>query len=61
MFLHCHGGRSRTPAAAAAYGALIKGTSRREALKRVVDVLPDPHPGPYFVDALDHLDATDGR
>ena len=57
VFLHCHGGRSRTPAAAAAYGALVTGTSRREALARVVEVLPDPHPGPYFVDALEQLDA----
>lgn len=44
VYLHCVYAHTRTPLAAAAYGALITGSSPAEALDRVVAVLPSAMP-----------------
>ena len=58
MLLHCVHAETRTPVVAAAYSHLTTGTSPRDALARVLAVLP-AHPRPSIVagiDALDHFD-----
>jgi len=55
LFLHCVHAHTRTPVVAAAYGALVTGDAPRVALDRVLAVLPDAHPRPSIVAALDAL------
>lgn len=52
VLLHCVHAQTRTPVVAAAYGALVTGGSRRDALDRVLAVLP-AHPRPSIVAGLD--------
>ncbi len=55
VYLHCVGGRSRTPTVAAAYLAATRGMSGPDALAAVSAVLPEPAPNPDFralVDAI---------
>ncbi|HXV94890.1 MAG TPA: ADP-ribosylglycohydrolase family protein [Pseudonocardia sp.] len=52
VFLHCAYAQSRTPVVAAAYGALVTGSSREAALQRVVEVLPTASPRPSLVAGL---------
>ena len=54
VLLHCVHAHTRTPVVAAAYGALITGSSGAQALARVVGVLP-ARPRRSIVAALDHL------
>jgi len=42
VYLHCAGGRSRTPTVAAAYLAEVSGCSPREAWDMVAERLPSP-------------------
>ncbi|MCA1720659.1 MAG: ADP-ribosylglycohydrolase family protein [Actinobacteria bacterium] len=55
VFLHCVHAHTRTPVAAAAYGALITGDHPREALRRVLAVLPGANPRRSIAAALDEL------
>ena len=55
VFVHCVRAESRTPTVAAAYLAERFGLGGREALDRVRSVLPDAHPNPAFLAALDRL------
>jgi protein-tyrosine phosphatase len=55
VFLHCAHAQCRTPVVAAAYGALITGSSTRDALARAVAVLPSPMPRQSFVEALNEI------
>ncbi|WP_219417776.1 ADP-ribosylglycohydrolase family protein [Pseudonocardia nigra] len=52
VFLHCAYAETRTPVVAAAYGALITGSSRASALRRVVYVLPTARPRASLVAGL---------
>lgn len=52
MLLHCVHAYTRTPVVAAAYGALVTGSSPRAALDRVLAVLPAT-PRPSIVAGLD--------
>ncbi len=52
VFLHCAGGRSRTPTVAAWYLARRDGVPARTALDEVADVLADTAPNPEFVALL---------
>ena len=65
VLLHCVHARSRTPVVAAAYGALVTGGSTREALDRVLAVLPSGRPRRSIVAALhatgDGRRLVDGR
>lgn len=56
VFLHCVHAKTRTPVVAAAYGALITGTSTDDALQRVLAVLPSARPRPSIRAALDKLE-----
>jgi ADP-ribosyl-[dinitrogen reductase] hydrolase len=55
VFIHCVMAESRTPTVAAAYLAERFGISGQEALASVAAVLPNSHPNPGFVAALDRL------
>jgi ADP-ribosyl-[dinitrogen reductase] hydrolase len=59
VFLHCVGGRSRTPTVAAAYLADLENTSTGDALERVAAVIPyhDRH-NTSFLAALETIDAA---
>ena len=52
VLLHCVHARSRTPVVAAAYGALVTGSTAGEALRRVLAVLPGASPRRSFVREL---------
>jgi ADP-ribosyl-[dinitrogen reductase] hydrolase len=52
VLLHCVHAETRTPTVAAAYGALVTGSSRFDALERVLAVLPWARPRPSIVTAL---------
>lgn len=52
VFLHCVHAHTRTPLAAAAYGALITNGDRAAALARVLDVLPSANPRPSLTAAF---------
>lgn len=52
VLLHCVHAETRTPTVAAAYGALITGTSRAAALDRVLAVLPSARPRRSIVEGL---------
>ena len=56
VYLHCVGGRSRTPTVAAAYLAATRGWSGREALEAVADCLPEVGPNPTFLARLDRIE-----
>lgn len=56
VFLHCVHAQTRTPVVAAAYGALLTGSTTSEALKRVLDVLPSAHPRTSIREALSGMD-----
>ena len=53
VYVHCVGGRSRTPLVAAAYLAQTRGWSGRRALDAVADCLPEVGPNPTFRAWLD--------
>ena len=55
VFLHCVHAHTRTPVVAAAYGALITGSSTRDALYRVLPVLPSANPRRSIAAALELL------
>jgi ADP-ribosylglycohydrolase len=57
VYLHCVGGRSRTPLVAAAYLAEVEGMPGRAALDAVAGVLPEVRPNPTF---LTHLEGIAG-
>lgn len=52
VLLHCVHAETRTPTVAAAYGALITGTTRAAALHRVLAVLPSARPRRSIVEGL---------
>jgi ADP-ribosyl-[dinitrogen reductase] hydrolase len=53
VLLHCVHAHTRTPVVAAAYGALVTGSSEVDALRRVQDVLPSGrHPRPSIARVL---------
>jgi len=56
VFLHCVHAHTRTPVVAAAYGALITGSSTADALQRVLAVLPGARPRPSIRAALEKLE-----
>ncbi|MFC5993504.1 ADP-ribosylglycohydrolase family protein [Pseudonocardia hispaniensis] len=49
VLLHCVHAQTRTPVVAAAYGALVTGSARAAALRRVTAVLPSACPRPSIV------------
>ena len=55
MLLHCVGAYSRTPTVAALYGAYHRGISTDDALRDVLEALPNAHPNPAFRAALRRL------
>lgn len=55
VFLHCVHAQTRTPVVAAAYGALLTGSSTADALRRVLAVLPSGAPRPSIRRALEAL------
>ena len=55
VLLHCVHAHSRTPTVAAVYGAMITGSTAREALDRVVAALPSAVPRASFVRELERL------
>jgi ADP-ribosyl-[dinitrogen reductase] hydrolase len=59
VFLHCVGGRSRTPMVAAAYLAEITGTTCADALQQVAAAIPlhDPH-NTRFLETLEARDRS---
>ncbi|MGV1037450.1 MAG: ADP-ribosylglycohydrolase family protein [Candidatus Nanopelagicales bacterium] len=59
VFLHCAGGRSRTPTVGALVGARARGISPRQALAEVEAVLPDPLVNPLFAERLAQWGAPD--
>ena len=61
VLLHCVHAHSRTPTVAAVYGAMVTGSTPREALDRVVAVLPSAAPRASFVHELERLDVRRGR
>jgi ADP-ribosylglycohydrolase len=58
VFLHCVHAHTRTPVIAAAYGALITGTSSADAMRRVLDVLPYSDPRTSIRDVLEGLELS---
>lgn len=52
VLLHCVHAETRTPTVAAAYGAMIAGTTRAAALRRVLAVLPSARPRRSIVEGL---------
>ncbi|GAA1276051.1 ADP-ribosylglycohydrolase family protein [Pseudonocardia aurantiaca] len=52
VLVHCAFAETRTPVVAAAYGALITGSTRETALRRVRAVLPSARPRPSIVARL---------
>jgi ADP-ribosylglycohydrolase len=60
VFIHCVQAESRTPTVAAAYLARRLEISGAEALARVRAVLPQAHPNPGFVTALNRLWPEEG-
>ena len=52
VLLHCVFAEARTPVVAAAYGALITGSTREAALRRIRAVLPSARPRPSIVAGL---------
>ena len=58
VFLHCVHAHTRTPVVAAAYGALITGDSAKDALRRVLDVLPSAYPRRSIRDVLETMDMS---
>lgn len=54
VLLHCVRAESRTPTAAALYGAAIAGVSPMEALEDVRRVLPGARPNELFMEMLKH-------
>ena len=58
VLLHCVHAHTRTPVVAAAYGALVTGSSTRSALERVCAVLPSASPRPSFVSTLETMDVS---
>jgi protein-tyrosine phosphatase len=55
VLLHCVHAHTRTPSVAAVYGALVTGSTPREALDRVVAVLPSANPRRSFVRTLEQM------
>ena len=55
VLLHCVHAQTRTPVAAAAYGRLVTGGTGREALARVMAVLPSADPRPSIAAVLEDL------
>jgi ADP-ribosylglycohydrolase len=55
VLLHCVHAHTRTPTVAAAYGALVTGSTTEDALERVCAVLPSARPRRCFVEALHSL------
>ena len=58
VLLHCVEAHSRTPTVAALYGARVQGISGDEALRAVLDVLPEANPNAVFRDAVRRLGVT---
>ena len=58
VLLHCVEAYSRTPTVAALYGARVRGVSGDEALRAVLDVLPEANPNAVFRDAVRRLGVT---
>ena len=56
VLLHCVHAHTRTPTVAAVYGALVTGSTPREALDRVVAVLPSASPRRSFVRELEQME-----
>ena len=56
MLLHCVHAHTRTPTAAAVYGALVTGSTPAEALQRVVAALPSASPRRSFVRTLEGME-----
>ena len=56
VLLHCVHAHTRTPTAAAVYGALVTGSTPAEALQRVVAVLPSASPRRSFVRTLEQME-----
>ena len=56
VLLHCVHAQTRTPTAAAVYGALVTGTTLADALERVMAVLPSASPRRSFVRTLEQMD-----
>ncbi len=52
VLLHCVHAETRTPTVAAAYGAMVTGTTRAAALDRVLAVLTSARPRPSIVEGL---------
>ncbi|OBB77114.1 ADP-ribosylglycohydrolase family protein [Mycobacterium sp. 852014-52144_SCH5372336] len=64
VLVHCVGAYSRTPTMGALYGARLRGISGDEALRDVLQVLPNAHPNTAFRSALRRLQtqqAADGQ
>lgn len=59
VFVHCAYAETRTPVVGAAYGALITGSTTREALDRVVAALPTARPRRSIAAALVSMEASD--
>ena len=55
VLLHCVQAQSRTPTVAALYGASVTGRTGRECLSDIQVLLPNAHPNPAMLDALDRL------
>ena len=55
VLLHCVHAHTRTPSVAAVYGALVTGSTPREALDRVMAVLPSANPRWSFVRTLEQM------
>jgi ADP-ribosyl-[dinitrogen reductase] hydrolase len=55
VFVHCAYAETRTPVVAAAYGALITGSTGRAALDRVAAALPTTRPTPSIAAGLDGI------
>lgn len=58
VLLHCVEAHSRTPTVAALYGARVQGISGDEALRAVLNVLPEATPNAAFRDAVRRLGVT---
>jgi ADP-ribosylglycohydrolase len=56
VLLHCVHAHTRTPSVAAVYGALLTGSTPRQALDRVVAVLPSASPRGSFVRTLEQME-----
>lgn len=57
VYLHCVQAETRTPTVAALYGELVGGDAM-SSLQRVVRALPNAHPNPAFLKALERHDAA---